>query len=532
MPRGAAALGGFGTGATAGFQQANQQQQQKLENQRQQTAQQQEKTRQDYLNAETQARTVADQKTANKLDEEDMATRVKSGQAAASAYSNHREPLGQGLTAEEIYPEAGEGGKYNHSKVTAFQTGTKEVLENGQTHTVPTFSIYPRSAEQVTVTPELSSVLKEGGYDYKEGTKIDGDLLDSLTTKSMAAQTSANLLKKAANDAKMSEQATEDALQKRSDLAAVNPYLGAHAADPLSALESLSQQMDPKTKQPTTAAQAASRLLSSYDQKELETHRHNVVDERNKAMEEQNKARELALKNRAADGDVGSAAELLRSGSQAPSQLSKRSSTYQATIDEADKQEMAETGKHYSPAQEEINYKFANQPSTQNTLKYLNSLTGGQDPTTGNLAELVNQSNKVGRTSFPPLNKAEAWAKLESGDPGIVAYRTVVTEVADQVAKILQGGGSGSGTSDAKMRQAQEMFDTGFTKDQIKAVAAELRPLLNNRRDALIGDNRYLQHDFGKPTAQAPPPVYASAPGKPRMMSTDGGKTWQPAPTP
>lgn len=532
---GSAALGGLGVGATAAINQAQQQRQQALENQQKQTAQQQEATRQQYLNAETQARTVADQKAADRLDEEATQKRVTSGQAVAAAYGNHRTAIGTGLTAEEILPEAGAGGKYDHTKVTAIPTGTTTMFEGGKEHTVPTFTLYPRTAEDVTVTPEVANVLKEGGYNYPEGTKINGDLLDSLTTKAMAAQTSASLLEDAANKAKLSKEATDAALQKKSDLTAVNPYLGAHPDDPITALGQLSGQVDPRTKQPTPAAQSAQRLLASYDQKELETHRHNVQEEKDKALEEQNKAHELALKDRAATGDLGSAAELLRKGMEDPSQLSKRSATYQATLDEADRQEMAETGKHFNIAKAQTDYKFANQPSTQNTLKYLNSLTGGQDPSTGNLAELVNQSNKIGRTQFPPLNKTEAWGKLESGDPGIVAYRAVVTEVADQVAKILQGGGSGAGTSDAKLRQAQELFDVGFSKDQIKAVAAELRPLLNNRRDSLIGDNRYLENQFGKPTAPVPvppPPIYAAAPGKPRMMSTDGGKTWQPAQTP
>lgn len=532
---GSAALGGLGVGATAAINQAQQQRQQALENQQKQTAQQQEATRQQYLNAETQARTVADQKAADRLDEEATQKRVTSGQAVAAAYGNHRTAIGTGLTAEEILPEAGAGGKYDHTKVTAIPTGTTTMFEGGKEHTVPTFTLYPRTAEDVTVTPEVANVLKEGGYNYPEGTKINGDLLDSLTTKAMAAQTSASLLEDAANKAKLSKEATDAALQKKSDLTAVNPYLGAHPDDPITALGQLSGQVDPRTKQPTPAAQSAQRLLASYDQKELETHRHNVQEEKDKALEEQNKAHELALKDRALTGDLGSAAELLRKGMEDPSQLSKRSATYQATLDEADRQEMAETGKHFNIAKAQTDYKFANQPSTQNTLKYLNSLTGGQDPSTGNLAELVNQSNKIGRTQFPPLNKTEAWGKLESGDPGIVAYRAVVTEVADQVAKILQGGGSGAGTSDAKLRQAQELFDVGFSKDQIKAVAAELRPLLNNRRDSLIGDNRYLENQFGKPTAPVPvppPPIYAAAPGKPRMMSTDGGKTWQPAQTP
>lgn len=280
---GSAALGGLGVGATAAINQAQQQRQQALENQQKQTAQQQEATRQQYMNAETNARTHAEQVSANKLEQEASDKREASGQAIISAYTAHRAVTGSKLTPEEMLPESGEGGKYDHTTHMFVVDGHTEIPENGKMVTVPTYTVLPRSAEDVKVTPEVANVLKEGGYNYPEGTKINGDLLDSLTTKAMAAQTSASLLEDAANKAKLSKEATDAALQKKSDLTAVNPYLGAHPDDPITALGQLSGQVDPRTKQPTPAAQSAQRLLASYDQKELETHRHNVAEEKNTA---------------------------------------------------------------------------------------------------------------------------------------------------------------------------------------------------------------------------------------------------------
>jgi len=200
-----------------------------------------------------------------------------------------------------------------------------------------------------------------------------------------------------------------------------------------------------------------------------------------------------------------------------PSQLSKRSKDYNATLAEADKQEMAETGKHFNIAQASTDYKFANNPSTQNTLKYLNSLTG-EDNKSGNLGELVAQSNKINRTSFPPLNDAEAWGKLNlAGDAQMAAYYATVTEVADQVAKILQGGGSGSGTSDAKLVQAQALFNQKFTKPQVEGVATTLRTLLGNRKKEMIGNNRYLREQFGSP-------VTSSVTGQPASSNTSANQ--------
>jgi hypothetical protein len=177
-----------------------------------------------------------------------------------------------------------------------------------------------------------------------------------------------------------------------------------------------------------------------------------------------------------------------------PTQLNKRAKDYDAKISAANAYSMKKFGTKFDLAKAQSDYKFANNPATQNTLRYLNSLTG-PDNQSGNLGELVRVSNTVKRTEFPALNDAAAWARLQTGDKSIAAYHTVVTEVADQVAKILQGGGGG-GSSDLKMKQAMDMFRDGFTKDQMQTVATELRGLLGNRKSGLIGNNRYLNRWF------------------------------------
>lgn len=174
-----------------------------------------------------------------------------------------------------------------------------------------------------------------------------------------------------------------------------------------------------------------------------------------------------------------------------PTQLSKRTANYNAVLKAADDYSMATTGKHYDVAKASRDFKYASNPGTLNTLNYLGSLIGGVGKT-GNLDELVNLSNAIPRTEFPALNKVENWVKLETGNPLIASYRAVTTEVADQVAKVLQGGGTGSATSDAKLTQAMNLFQSSFTADQVIAVVNSLKPLLINRAKNLIGDNPYL----------------------------------------
>jgi hypothetical protein len=67
-------------------------------------------------------------------------------------------------------------------------------------------------------------------------------------------------------------------IQTMQDRTTVAPFLGSHPDDPITALGEAAQQKDDKG-QPTDTAQAAQRLLSGWDPKELETYRHNVEEE-------------------------------------------------------------------------------------------------------------------------------------------------------------------------------------------------------------------------------------------------------------
>lgn len=217
--------------------------------------------------------------------------------------------------------------------------------------------------------------------------------------------------------------------------------------------------------------------------------------------------------------DPSSIPVMLVEGRMDPSQLSKRVSkgySMNDVLSAADRYSRATYGQPFDVAQATSDYKYATNNNTQNTLKYLNSLTGS-DNQSGNLGALVDLSNKIPRTQLPAINNTEAWAKLQAGDPQMTAYYSAVTEVSDQVAKIMQGG-SGSSTSDAKLRQAQELFNKGFTPQQIASTAVTLRTLLANRKNELIGDNRYLRNQYlHQPVAQQKP----AAPAAPQQQAAN-----------
>lgn len=217
-----------------------------------------------------------------------------------------------------------------------------------------------------------------------------------------------------------------------------------------------------------------------------------------------------------ASSDIENTAMRLVEGFEDPTQMSKRSRTYDAQLGAADKYSMAKYGKHFDMAKAQSDYKYSTNASTQNTLKYLNSLTGNPvTGTKGNLDLLIEKSNAVTRTDFPALNDAAAWARAQTGDPKIAELHTVAVDAADQFAKIMSSGGSGNATSDAKIKQGIEMFNTGFSKKVLQDVANTANQMLSNRKRELIGDNRYLQKDYGTHAGLAP--------GMIRIKASDGG---------
>lgn len=202
--------------------------------------------------------------------------------------------------------------------------------------------------------------------------------------------------------------------------------------------------------------------------------------------------------------NVQSLAQQLVTGNLAPADLSKRSTgvgSYNDILNTANQISESLYGKPFDIAKASTDYTYANNKTTQDTLNYLGSLVGSVDGSQpGNLDQLITLSKQVaepsglfglGQSNFPALNDATQWAKLSSGDPTVAAYYATLLETSDQVAKVLQGGGN-SGTSDAKLAQAQSLFQKGFTKDQISAVAGTLKTLLANRATSMIGDNPYL----------------------------------------
>jgi hypothetical protein len=228
-----------------------------------------------------------------------------------------------------------------------------------------------------------------------------------------------------------------------------------------------------------------------------------AVTEEAHSAARKNDAERVQLNNAVDQNTINNNAMQLVEGTLDPSNLSKRGKSYDATLAAATAYSQAKYGANYDIAKAAGDYKFANDYRTKNTLAYMNSLVGA-DNLSGNFQEFLRLSDQYKRTNYPALNDVKAWADIQRGDPEIGRYRAVALDVADQAAKILQGGGSGSGSTDAKLKQAVDLYNARWNQKQISGIIDETRMLIANRKKEMIGDNVYLNRWYGPQHAAAP----------------------------
>ena len=231
------------------------------------------------------------------------------------------------------------------------------------------------------------------------------------------------------------------------------------------------------------------------EQADAETAKQRAETERHNRADEEIKQHEAALKEADAKGDIGGAATLLRSFNQDPSQLSKRSKSYQATINEADRQEMEEFGRHFDVAQASTDFKYANQKSTQDTMNMINGITERN----GSLDIAVQQAKQLPRVNEATINKIFTLGQEEFQDPRLSNFHTSMLGLADEYSKVM-GGGQGT---DASRQQALDLLKAGYTKGQVDQAAAIIRRDIAARQRALIMTghhvNRYMVNQYGMP---------------------------------
>lgn len=203
--------------------------------------------------------------------------------------------------------------------------------------------------------------------------------------------------------------------------------------------------------------------------------------------------------------DVQGAAQAILSGRMAPSQLSlvggmgNRGVKFkQAVVAEVNK-----NNPQFNWQQAEAGFKFASNVGTQTTVRMLDQIKK-------TLPVLKQASDDFKRSNVRMINSALLAGKQQFGATDVTKFEFARNILADEIAKILQGGGTGSGTSDAKLKQAQDLLSGDMTPDQLSSALSVAEELLGSRRETLTE---------GTFMAQPPTPTPASGGKKYQIIS-------------
>ncbi len=128
--------------------------------------------------------------------------------------------------------------------------------------------------------------------------------------------------------------------------------------------------------------------------------------------------------------------------------------------------------------QAEADYSFSKNPSFQNTIRFMDSVSGS-------IPIVIKRANELGNGNIRLINGLANLSKDQLNDPKLKKFQTDALLVADEIAKILQGGGTGNGTSDAKMRQAQQIIRASDSPKAIAAALEDVQQLIGYRRESL-----------------------------------------------
>jgi len=181
-------------------------------------------------------------------------------------------------------------------------------------------------------------------------------------------------------------------------------------------------------------------------------------------------------------GDVARAAAVVLGGKMSPSQAISAfggMGVDSARFKRAMNLEIVRQNPDFNFQAAESDYQFGKNATNQSTVRFIDNLNDS-------VPILKELSAKVKRTtSFKIINRATLAAMAGSGNVDANNFAFGMTAIADEMAKTLQGGGTGSGTTDTKMKQALDLFDKGMTPEQLDGVLTTAQEFLGARRRSL-----------------------------------------------
>jgi len=180
------------------------------------------------------------------------------------------------------------------------------------------------------------------------------------------------------------------------------------------------------------------------------------------------------------------------------------------------------------------------------------------------LQSLEKAAGALANGNIQAFNAAANEVEVQTGQPAPMVFAAMANKVNSEVEKVVSGGAP----LEAQLKEMGKTLPTKASMKQVRGVTKGYLNLMAGRMSEL--DSAYVQatgkhvsipdeakaiykdHGEGvnegwmlaKPSGHLPTdriinptkqdqqnqPIFANSPGKPRLMSTDGGKTWQTAP--
>lgn len=122
-------------------------------------------------------------------------------------------------------------------------------------------------------------------------------------------------------------------------------------------------------------------------------------------------------------------------------------------------------------------YNLVKSAGFQNTVRYMDSVLES-------MPRLLENAKKLGNGDWRSWNQLANATKGQFNDTDLKRLKTDAVLVGDEVAKILSGGGTGSTTSDAKLKQGMDIISQSDSVPAMAAALDEIQTLIGYRRKA------------------------------------------------
>lgn len=171
-----------------------------------------------------------------------------------------------------------------------------------------------------------------------------------------------------------------------------------------------------------------------------------------------------------ANSDVNALAQQLVNGTLAPSQLSKRTNSYNAVLNAANALSLAQTGQPFDAMTAEQQFQFGKSEKTQLIVSSARIALQTID-------RAVASSNNVDRGQLSFVNNLVIGTKKATSDPKTAVFITDINSLGDEIGTVL---GQGSAT-DFKTQLGLLIADKSLSKEAFAAAMNELAHLFKNK---------------------------------------------------